>query len=100
MSSERRRNPVGLAQSQIVGLSHVVEHEQFDHEMVNAVAPGFDHRKAVMTWIEVEKVSLERSKGVVAEPEAKDVLIEREYLVDSLDVHDDVAHPERARTKT
>ena len=57
--------------------------------------PGFDHREAVMTGIEMEEERLERPQRVVAQPEAEQIPIERQHVVDPLDVHHDVAHAER-----
>src|SRR4029450_13501660 len=67
---------------------------------MHAVRPRFNHGEAVMTRVQMEKVRCERPQRVVAEPETKKVMIERQHSIDSLDVHHEMAHPERSSAKS
>src|SRR6266581_917715 len=65
-----------LARGEIIGLADVVEHVELDHEMMDAVLSGLQHREAVMARIDVEEIDLERLEHVVAQPQPEHVLIE------------------------
>jgi len=84
-----------LARGEIIGLADVVEHVELDHEMMDAVLSGLQHREAVMARIDVEEIDLERLEHVVAQPQPEHVLIEPQHVLDALDREHDVAHAER-----
>src|SRR6266536_5414067 len=95
MPAERRGGAALLARGEIIGLADVVEHEELDHEMMDAVVPGFQHREAVVPGIDVEEVDFERLDHVVAQPQPEHVLIEPQHVLDALDREHDVPHAER-----
>src|SRR6266581_3683947 len=65
-----------LARGEIIGLADVVEHVELDHEMMDAVLSGLQHRETVVARIDVEEIDLERLEHVVAQPQPEHVLIE------------------------
>src|SRR5205823_427053 len=95
MPAERRGDAAILAYRKIVRLADVVEHVELDHEMMDAVLSGFQHREVVMPRIDVEEVDLERLHHVVAQPQPEHVLIKPQHVLDALDREHDVSHAER-----
>src|SRR6266853_4230697 len=98
--SKSRRDAALFSLREIVRLPDIVEHVELHHQVVNRVLAGLHHREAVMARIQVKEVRLERTHREVAELKSKRVSIERQDIVDALDVEHDVAHAERTGAKT
>src|SRR6266705_1947392 len=64
--------------------------------MMHAVPAGLDEGEAVVAPVDMEEERLEWLQAVVGQPEAEDVAIERDHLVEPLDRRDRMAHAERA----
>src|SRR6516225_10026612 len=99
MTPERHTDAVGIAEREIIALSDVVEAVELDHHMMDHVGAALDEGDAVVTWIDVKEISREWPQPVVAELEAKDVLIKRHHLGDALEMHHHVAHAEGSGTE-
>src|SRR5689334_12641159 len=52
---------------EVVGLPDIIERSQLDHQVMEAVGAGLDRSEAVMTAVQVEKESFERSQRVIAQ---------------------------------
>src|SRR5438874_3578156 len=100
VTSERNADAILLAQRDIVGLTDIVEREQFDYQMMHAVATGFDQGEAVMPRIDVKEVGAKRLLHVIAETEPEQVDIERHHRVDVFHRQHRVPEPERTGAET
>src|SRR5437763_13653082 len=99
MAPEGRADTLGVGERDIVGLPHIIEAEQLDHHVVDAVLTGLEEGEAVVARIDVEEKRLERLEDVIAQAEAKHVTIERNDIVEPLDRKHCVAHAKRAGAK-
>ena len=96
MAPEGGRDPVRLAEREIVALAHVVQAAQFQHQVMHAVASRLQQGERVVARIDMEEVGLERAQHVVAELETEQVLIERHHRLDTLDGEHRMSHAERS----
>src|SRR5262249_16591562 len=93
MATERDADALGVAEREIVALSHIVETVELHHHVMDHVDAALDEGDAVMARIDVEEIGRKRAQPVVADLELEDVLIERHHLGDALEMHHHVAMP-------
>src|ERR1700730_14435132 len=99
LRAERAIDAVLLAERDVRALADVVEREQFDHQMMHAVAAGLDQRQTVMPRVDVQKEGLEWRKDVIGQLEAEHIGVERHHGIDLPDRQHRVAQSERAGAK-
>ena len=99
MTAERGADASLLAERKIIALPDIVEAEKLHHQVMGGVAPGFNERNRVMAGIGVEEIGVEGPQHVVGQLKPEHVTIERQRVIDVLDVQHRMAHAERPGTE-
>src|SRR2546423_15237318 len=99
MAPEGRADALRVGERDIVGLPHIIEAEQLDHHVVDAVLTGLEEGEAVVARIDVKEKRFERLEDVIAQAEAEHVTIERNDIVKPLDGEHRMAHAKRSGAK-
>ena len=100
MAAERHRQASFLAEREIEPLPDIVKGIEFDHHVMDRRLAGLDEGETVMARVNVQEARRIGLRVEIAQAEAEDIFVEVGDLVDALDMHDDVAEPERPGAET